>query len=240
LQLIEEKRKLSFEVLSQNEDILSKAMCMKNPVLSNKELRDIVFNFLIAGRDTTAVLLTFTTYLLSLNPVVEEKILQEIDRVVGKNQITFENMKEMTYLQNVLSETLRLYPSVPTDGYDAFEDDVLPGNYFITKGSTIGYSAYVLGRSPEYFEDPLSFKPERWETDKVKPFSYLPFHVGPRSCLGIHLAYLEAKVLLCVLLPKLKFQMAPGAVMKEKRGLILTVENGLKMIVKKRNIVSSQ
>jgi len=237
MNLIAEKKKVPFEELTQNNDILSKAMCLKKPngepELNDEQLKDVVFNFLVAGRDTTAVLLVFTTYLLSLNPRVEQKVLEEIDRVVGDKPITFENMKDLHYLQNVFQETLRLYPSVPSDGYEAIKDDILPGGYFIPKGSSVGYSAYVIGRSPEFFPDPLSYKPERWD-EKIPALSFVAFHIGPRVCLGQSLAYLEAKVLMTILLPKLKFELLPNFVMKEKRGVILTSSEGLPMIVKPR------
>jgi len=237
--IISEKRKVPFDVLNNNNDILSRAMCLKNekgePQLTDAELKDVVFNFIVAGRDTTAVMLAWTTYFLSLNPRVEEKVLEEIDRVIGNEKITFEKMKDMHYLQNVFQETLRLRPSVPTDGYEAIQDDVLPNGYLVPKGSSISYSAYVLGRCPEYFPDPLAFKPERWdEKEKIDPLTFVPFHLGSRICLGQSLAYLEAKVLMTILLPRLKFEVKPNYQVREKKGVILTVENGLPMIVEPR------
>lgn len=140
-------------------------------------------NFLIAGRDTTALLLSWFFYQLSSQPDVESRIRREIDDVVGdEGELTFDALKRLTYLQHVIQESLRLYPSVPFNGFTALQDDVLPGGYFVPKDTYVVYSAYILHRRPDLFPDPTRFDPDRFERKPPKPFEYMSFHGGPREC----------------------------------------------------------
>jgi cytochrome P450 len=218
------------------------------------EILDFLRNFLIAGRDTTAELLTWTVYMLSQNPDVEAHVLSEIASVIGDAPLTYENVNQLKYLKAVLQEVLRLYPpgmmrvferlreeviqvcailaSVPVDGYNviAEEGDVLPGDYWVPKNAAVLYSAYVMHRLPEYFPEPERFNPDRFLTgDPPKPFTYLPFHGGPRLCLGMDMAYLEARVALVVLLRKYRFVPHEGFVPQVRTKIILTAGNGMMM-----------
>jgi len=194
-------------------DLLSKFISAKdekgNASFNDQYLLDVLKNFLIAGRDTTAGSLTWAIYLISEHPDVERKLLDEIERVVGKDgQITYENLAELKYMRQVIDEVLRLYPSVPTDSRFTTEEVVLPGSgYKIPANTTVGYSAYAQHRLPEYFKDPETFNPDRWVTDSVKAFAFVPFHGGPRICLGQNMAYQEMKVALAILLPRFTFKL---------------------------------
>jgi cytochrome P450 len=170
--------------LSERGDLISQLLCKTEDKYSNDELRDFVMNFLIAGRDTTAAMLTWTFYLLSKHPEVEERVLKEIRDVLGDDLPNWNNIKALKYTKNVLQEALRLFPPVPVDGYTAYSDDILPGGYAMRKGGEIYYCSYVLHRNPKYFPNPDEFIPERWDTPLPHPFCYVPFHSGPRTCLG--------------------------------------------------------
>ena len=120
------------ETLKDNTDVLSQLMYELRDEESypdrEKHLRDFIMNFLIAGRDTTAMLLTWTFHLLAEHPEVEQKCLEEIEQVLGDDELTWDNVKACKYIKMVLQETLRMYPPVPVDGYAASEDEV----FFIT------------------------------------------------------------------------------------------------------------
>jgi len=223
-------------------DLLSRFMSIEDPETGepfpDDYLRDVILNFFIAGRDTTAVLLTWTFYLLSQNPDKLEKLLNEVDTVVPKDQpLDMQTLKNLTYMKNVLSETLRLYPSVPVDGRTAREDDVLPNGTPVPKGSLLLYSAYVIGRDPDYWQDPEKFIPERFDdtTKFTDPLQFVPFHAGPQTCLGQNMAYMEAKIACTKVLQKFTLQVAQGHPVIPHRAIVLPAKFGMKMTVHPRS-----
>ena len=207
----------------------------------DRMLRDIVMNFIIAGRDTTAQLLSWTFYLLTQHPEVEARLLAEVEAALGGGGVTWEGLKQMRYAHAVLMETLRLYPSVPKDAKCAAADDVLPDGTQVRKGMFVGFLPYAMGRSPRLWgESAEVFDPERWLRDECamrEPnlFKFTAFQAGPRRCLGMDMAHLEAKAVLATLLPRFRFALAPGArVMMNQRTLTLPMLHGLQVVVKPR------
>ncbi|KAK9355479.1 cytochrome P450 [Lipomyces doorenjongii] len=173
-----------------------------------KTLRDQLLNILLAGRDTTAGLLSWTFYLLARHTGVFQKLRDEVVEVFGeepnspgKHQINFETLKSATYLRYVLNEVLRLYPSVPQNNRYAVRDTVLPvgggpdgkSPILIRKREKVTYSVYVMQRRKDFYgEDADEFRPERWAEGKSWTWEYLPFNGGPRICLGQQYALTEA------------------------------------------------
>ncbi|ANB14809.1 Dit2p [Sugiyamaella lignohabitans] len=167
-----------------------------------KVIRDQSFNILLAGRDTTASLLSFCTFLLSRDKRVWEKLRKEVLDNFGTDteQITFESLKRSTYLNNVINEVLRMYPIVPFNARTAIRDTILPrgggpdesGPVFVKKGTPVAYSTYAMHHNPRYWgEDHAEFRPERWEENQLHMWDYLPFNGGPRICLGQQFALTE-------------------------------------------------
>eukprot|EP01087_Luapelamoeba_hula_P020945 TRINITY_DN722_c0_g1_i1.p1 TRINITY_DN722_c0_g1~~TRINITY_DN722_c0_g1_i1.p1 ORF type:complete len:545 (-),score=100.57 TRINITY_DN722_c0_g1_i1:97-1731(-) len=182
---------------------------------SDQYLRDILMNFVIAGRDTTAILMTWTVYSLCKHKDIEAKVMAEIDSVLQGCQPTWEDVKKLKYLRAVLDETLRLYPPVPANYKQAAEDDVLPGGYVIRKGTEVALNAYTIHRLEKYWgSDALEYRPERWLVDgfrqSMHPYQYFPFHAGPRVCLGKTMALTEAAILLASIYQKYTLQLVPG------------------------------
>mmetsp|Transcript_4519 Transcript_4519/g.12652 ORF Transcript_4519/g.12652 Transcript_4519/m.12652 type:complete len:504 (-) Transcript_4519:260-1771(-) len=200
--------------------------------MTEKELRDIVINFLVAGRDTTACLLTWMMYEFHLNPKVEATVLEEILRLTenGTLGLTSDVLKEMTYTEACALETLRLHPSVPLDDREALEDDFLPDGTFIAKGHSVSFAPYAVGRCEELWgEDVLEFRPERWlEGKKPDQYMFPSFSAGPRICLGRALSLLEAKVAVGTFLPKFRFDLINETV-EYKVGVTMSVKDGLWM-----------
>lgn len=172
-----------------------------------KVLQDQLLNIMVAGRDTTAGLLSFTFFELSRNPEVYERLKQEVLVQFGEgtqediDNITFESLKKCEYLKWILNEVLRMYPSVPMNFREATKDTVLPtgggpdGNapVFVAKGTTVAYSVYHTHRDPQYYgKDADQFRPERWAENLKLGWAYLPFNGGPRICLGQQFALTEA------------------------------------------------
>lgn len=172
-------------------------------------LRDQLLNILVAGRDTTAGLLSFTMFELARNPDMWNKVKEEVRGKFGSGddtrieEVTFESLKKCEYLKAVLNEVLRIYPSVPQNFRIAQRDTTLPTGggpnrnepIFIRKGQNITYSVYAMQRDEQFYgKDSEEFRPERWfepETRKLG-WAFLPFNGGPRICLGQQFALTEA------------------------------------------------
>ncbi|KAL2902549.1 Cytochrome P450 86A22, partial [Bienertia sinuspersici] len=142
-----------------------------------------------------------------------------------------------------LSETLRLYPSVPEDSKHVVADDVLPDGTFVPAGSAITYSIYSTGRMKfTWGEDCLEFRPERWlSSDETKmdfqdTFKFVSFNAGPRICLGKDLAYLQMKSISAAVLLRHRLNVARGHKVEQKMSLTLFLKNGLVMDVHPRDL----
>ncbi|KAK4267743.1 hypothetical protein QN277_024483 [Acacia crassicarpa] len=192
--------------------------------MNDKYLRDIILNFMIAGKDTSANTLAWFFYMMCKNPLVQEKVAQEVrDNVTCTQQetnidefvahITEATLDKMHYLHATLTETLRLYPAVPIDGRTAETADILPDGYRVKKGDGVFYMAYAMGRMPYIWgPDADEFRPERWLKDSIfqpeSPFKFTAFHAGPRICLGKDFAYRQMKIVAMALLRYFIFKLA--------------------------------
>jgi len=215
-------------------DLLSCFLSVKNTdatsTFSDEYLLDVLKNFLIAGRDTTAVCLSWTFYLLSQHPEVEKKVLEEIRDVVG-DDITYEKINKLKYTKQVIDESLRLYPPTPYNVRATVKEDKLPSGYIIPANTRVAISPFAQHRLAEYFNDPYTFNPDRWVTDPIKAFSYLPFYGGPRICLGQNMAYLEIKVAMCAIIPKFSFKLAENhPPIDFKVSITFPLRNGLHVV----------
>ncbi|OWM72047.1 cytochrome P450 86A22 [Punica granatum] len=248
------------ELLSQqggnlHDDLLSRFM-KKKESYSDRFLQHVALNFILAGRDTSSVAMSWFFWLVSQNPRVEEKILLEIGAVLMQTRgsdttkwvedpLVFEEVDRLNYLKAALSETLRLYPSVPQDSKHVIADDVLPSGDFVSAGSNITYSIYSVGRMPFIWgDDCLEFKPERWlSPDCMKyevkdSYRFLAFNAGPRICLGKDLAYLQMKSVAAAVLLQHRLMVAPGHRVEQKMSLTLFMKYGLRVHVHPRDLRS--
>ena len=155
----------------------------------------------------------------------------------------FDEVDRLVYLKAALSETLRLYPSVPEDSKHVVKDDVLPNGTFVPAGSAVTYSIYSVGRMKFIWgEDCLEFKPERWlspEGDKIQvqdSYKFVSFNAGPRLCLGKDLAYLQMKSIAAAVLLRHRLAVAPGHRVEQKMSLTLFMKYGLKVNVYPRDL----
>ncbi|KAF5453354.1 hypothetical protein F2P56_028260 [Juglans regia] len=211
----------------EKEDILSRFLVesTRQPEIMNDQyLRDIILNFMIAGKDSSANTLSWFIFMLCKNPLIQEKIAQEVRDVTGRHgeganvdefveNITDATLDHMHYLHAALTETLRLYPAVPVDGRCTEMDDTLPDGYRLRKGDGVYYMAYAMGRMPYIWgEDAEEFRPERWLKNGIfqpeSPFKFIAFHAGPRMCLGKDFAYRQMKIVSIALLRFFRFKLA--------------------------------
>ncbi|XP_034675912.1 cytochrome P450 86A22 [Vitis riparia] len=238
---------------SPHDDLLSRFM-KKKEAYSDNFLQHVALNFILAGRDTSSVALSWFFWLVIQNPRVEEKILTEICTVLMETRgsdtskwveepLVFEEVDRLIYLKAALSETLRLYPSVPEDSKHVVVDDVLPDGTFVPAGSAITYSIYSTGRMKFIWgEDCLEFRPERWLSADGKKielqdsFKFVAFNAGPRICLGKDLAYLQMKSIAAAVLLRHRLTVAPGHRVEQKMSLTLFMKHGLKVNVQPRDL----
>ncbi|KAJ9078289.1 hypothetical protein DSO57_1008118 [Entomophthora muscae] len=189
---------------------------------SEKDVRDNCMIFLLAGHDTTAFTLTATLHFLAIYPEIQEKARQEVLDIIATNKIpTVEQTKCMVYVNAVMKETMRLYPSVSRLPFRSAAQDTQLDGYRIPKGTEIILDLYSMQRDPEYFDEPDKFIPERFYTtsgssanpillEKKDPPAYAPFSSGTRSCIGMNFSLLEQKVVLSMLLSRYRFKYSKG------------------------------
>ena len=206
-------------------------------------LTDMVLNIILAGRDTTAQSLTWTIMLLAQHPEVCARLRAEVDDVVGDDIPSFRDVQAMDYMYAVISESVRLYPSVPRDPKIARKQDTLPDGTVVPAGAAVVYFPYGMGRCTDIWgPDARSFKPERFlrEEDggikRVKPSAYKfsAFQAGPRTCLGQNMAYLEESMVLAMVLQRYTFELVPGQKFKIRLNLTSPMDNGLNVVFKHR------
>ncbi|XP_067411168.1 cholesterol 24-hydroxylase isoform X2 [Emydura macquarii macquarii] len=176
----------------------------------DENMLDNFVTFFVAGHETTSNQLSFTIMELGRQPEILERLHAEVDEVVGaKRDIDYEDLGKLKYLSQVLKESLRLYPPVPGTIRWTGKENVIEG-VRIPANTTLIFSTYVMGRLEKLFKDPLTFNPDRFSKDAPKPyFSYFPFSLGPRSCIGQIFSQMEAKVVMAKLLQRFEFQLVP-------------------------------
>lgn len=258
--LITERRQ-SFE---EHDDVLSMLIQVQaadtTGLLTNQQIKNEVLNLFAAGYEVTAHTLAFTLYLISQHPDVEARVFDEIDRVLGQRAITqgvapavgcpfaerleekgcraiaTSDLEQMPYLEMVLKESMRLLPVTTVVSRQAVEDVVLNG-YTLPKNSVVLIAPWTLHRCPEYFPNPLSFDPERFDRDhkdNIPKFAYLPFSAGPRICMGNAFAMMQMRINLATILQSYRLSVAPGYQFEPFYSFNTRPKNGLPMTVEAR------
>lgn len=212
---------------------------------SDQELRDAILNFVIAGRDTTAITLAWFIYCVCNHQHVADRVFEETVEVLGlqstrqhsftevAERVTYETLSKMHYLHAALMETLRLYPAVPRDGKFVLGEDVLPADGIRVKpGDRVAYVPYSMGRMEFLWgKDALSYNPDRWLKDGVfqpeSPFKFSAFQAGPRICLGKESAFLQMKMTASLLLHFFNFHLIPGHIVQYRIMLVMPMAHGL-------------
>ncbi|RWA10079.1 hypothetical protein EKO27_g5041 [Xylaria grammica] len=164
--------------------------------ITQDEMADNAQSYIVAGSDTTSNTLTYLTWSVCRHPEVKARLLKELE--VLPDGFTYEDMRQvhLPYLENVLSETLRRYPSVPAGlPREVPEGGAKLCGHYIPAGYTVSTQNYSLHRNPDAFPDPEKFDPSRWENPtQVMKDSFIPFGGGSRICIGLHLGKIEVKL----------------------------------------------
>ncbi|XP_069702400.1 probable cytochrome P450 6a14 [Periplaneta americana] len=194
------------------------------------------FVFFLAGFETSSTTMTFCLYELAVNQDIQERLREEIDSVLEKNdgEITYDSIFEMEYLDKVVNETLRKYPPAQTLTRERTKTTKIRGtNAVMEKGMQIMISIMGLHHDPKYYPDPEKFDPERFseeEKSKRPHFSYLPFGEGPRICIGMRFGLMQTKVGIISLLSK--YEVHPSEktsipLVFDSKALVLAPEGGM-------------
>lgn len=206
-----------------------------NP-MGDQQLRDEVLNILLAGHETTALALTWTWYLLAKHPQVENRLLGELDRVLGGRSPQVADIPNLPYTDWVLKEALRLYPP----GWCILrvaQRDCEIGGYTIPAGASLSASQWVMHHDPRYFDEPEAFKPQRWENNLIRrlpAFVYFPFGGGPRRCVGYSFAMTEAVLIIAALASKFRLSLVSDHPVIPWASITLNPRHGVKMTVYQR------
>jgi cytochrome P450 len=170
--------------------------------MSDRQIRDEVITLFVAGHETTVNAIAWAVYELGKNADIYAKAKAEVQTVIGDRKASFDDVMRMPYLANIINETMRLYPPAYAIPRISLEDDEILG-YRIPKKTNIMLNVFAIHRHPKYWEEPLVFRPERFENIDLKgdrKYTFFPFGGGPRICIGNNFALMEMTLVLAVLL----------------------------------------
>ena len=200
--------------------------------MNDKQLRDEVMTFLLAGHETTALALSWSWHLLAQNPQAESQLHEELDRVLGGRTPEFSDLRNLTYTERVIKESLRLYPPAWSLARTVVKDFDIAG-YRIPSGANVVMSTWIMHHDPRYFPDPQKFDPDRWlpeRSQRLPRFAYFPFGGGPRQCIGNSFAMMEATLLLATIAQRVRLCATsndeivpvPSFTLRPKNGIYMT------------------
>jgi cytochrome P450 len=184
--------------------------------MTDTQLRDESVTLILAGHETTALVLFYTFYLLNLSPAVEHRLAIELADVLGGRAPTAGDVPNLRYTEWVIRESMRLYPPAWGIAREALSDCEI-GGFSVPKGTQIFLVQWLVHRDARIFNDPESFRPERWDNDLVKRLprcAYFPFGDGPRVCIGNHFAMMEAVLILATIAQKYRLSSLSGQKLK--------------------------
>ncbi len=216
--------------------MLLQAQDLDGSRMNDLQLRDEVVTLFLAGHETTAISLTWTWYLLALNPGVADRLFEELDEVLGDRMPELDDLPRLLYTDMVMRESMRLYPPAWRVGREALVDCTI-GGYDIPKGAQVIASQWVMHRDARYFDDPLEFRPERWEGDlknRLPKFAYFPFGGGPRRCIGDMFAMMEGVLLLAAIAREFRFELVRGQKVELWPSITLRPRGGVRVVGRRR------
>ncbi len=225
----------------RRDDLLSLMLDARDPEtgegLCDTDIRDNILTFIGAGHETTALALTWTFYLLARHPAVEQRVLAEIEQVTGGAELEAHQVASLTYTRQVIQEAMRIYPPVAMVVRQSTRDLSI-GGVAVTPHDNVFVPIYAIHRHDRLWPNPEAFDPERFSPEQVKArhrWSYLPFGAGPRICIGMGFALLEAAAILGTLLPAAHLSAAPGFKPTPKLRVTMRPAEGMPMRVEHRS-----
>ena len=206
--------------------------------MTDRQLHDEIMTLFLAGHETTANALSWTWLLLGQHPEVEEKLVEEIQRVLGGRAPTASVLPRLTYTEMVLREAMRLYPPVWVIGRRALAPFRM-GSYELPAETNVVMSQLITHRDAKYFPEPERFDPDRWRPNdprnlSLPRFAYFPFGGGPRVCIGAGFSMMEAVLLLATIAQKFKLTLVPGQTIEKLPSVTLRPKSGIRVVLHRR------
>jgi cytochrome P450 len=216
-------------------DLLSRLLSARDEQggggMTDRQLRDEIVTLVLAGHETTALVLFYTFYLLAQSPEADDRLTAELRRVLGDRRPTAADVPNLRFTEWVIRESMRLYPPAWGIAREALADCEI-GGYSVPKGTQIFIVQWLVHHDGRWFDEPERFKPERWDNDFIKrlpPFAYFPFGGGPRICIGNHFAMMEAVLLLATIARKFRLTLEPGQTLELLPSITLRPQRALHM-----------
>jgi cytochrome P450 len=205
--------------------LLAALMAARDPEtgegMSDEQLRDELLTSLGAGYETTGDGLCWIFYLLSSAPEVRGRLEEEVDARLGDRRPSEADLSTLTYAEQVIDESWRLYPPAWAFTRSAVDNDVIDGHN-IPRHAIVVLSPYVNHRHPRFWPDPERFDPDRFAPGREIPsFAYFPFGGGPHMCVGKHLSLLEVKVALTMIARRFRIRLVPDQTIRLDPGIAL-------------------
>ena len=201
--------------------------------MTRKQLRDELVTLFIAGHETTSHALSWTFHLLARHPEVAHRLQRELDAVLAGRAPTFRDLERLPYLEQVLSEAMRLYPPAYVIARVAADETQVAG-YTIPRGADVVLWVYHTHHDPRWFPEPERFDPERFSPERRRALpscAYLPFGAGTRTCIGKQFAIMEAMLVLASGLRRFTLSSEPASVVGRDMSVTLAPRGGLPMRV---------
>ncbi len=198
--------------------------------LSEDELLGHVGVLFVAGHETSANALTWTLFLLSQHPQIAQTLQDELNRALGGNPPTLEQLQALPYLEKVVKESLRIISPVPWNGRVTSQETEL-GGYRLPAGTEVFVSLYHTHHMATIYDEPERFNPDRWDQINPNSYEYNPFSAGPRICIGAAFAMMEIKVVLARLMQRFRLEFEATQRL-DRSGVIVTApKQGMPMRV---------
>jgi cytochrome P450 len=220
---------LSMLLLAQDEEGDRRGM-------TDLQVRDEALTIFLAGHETTANALAWTWYLLSGAPDVAARLYDEVDRVLAGRVPTLADIPQLGYVEQVVTESMRLYPPAWLIGRRAIDEYAID-DYLAPARAIVVLSPYLLHRDARFFPEPERFTPERWTPEfkaSLPPFAYFPFGGGARRCIGESFAWMELVLVVSAIAQRWKLSLVPGHPVVPQPVVTLRLKHGLKMVVTRR------
>jgi cytochrome P450 len=204
--------------------------------MNDKQLRDEVMTLFLAGHETTALTLAWSWYLLGENPVAEKNFHAELDAVLGNRDATFADLPRLKYTEQIVKESMRLYPPAYGLGREAINDCEI-GGYPVPAGTQVFMFQWATHRDARFFDQPTEFMPERWTPEfeaRLPKYAYFPFGAGPRVCIGASFAMMEMILVLATIGQRFRLQLDPDHPVETYPAMSLRPKDGVQITVHAR------